>query len=129
MAEFTSEGDIRLTNGVTVPKDYGGLTHGYTVTSHAAQGKTVDTVLVAMGQESLMAANRQQLYVSVSRGREAVRLYTDDKAAMQAAVQASAVRLSTTELLQRQVPTPPLRPGVRHHPSRMQRLQRQYGVG
>ena len=99
------------------------------MTSHAAQGKTVDTVLIAMGEESLMAANRQQLYVSVSRGREAVRLYTDDKAAMHAAVQTSAVRLSATELLQRQVPTPPRRPGVRHHLFRMQRLQQQYEVG
>jgi hypothetical protein len=38
--------------------------------------------------------------VSVSRGREAVRLYTDDKAAMMDAVQSSAARLSATELMQ-----------------------------
>jgi hypothetical protein len=36
----------------------------------------------------------------VSRGREAVRLYTDDKTAMMDAVQGSAARLSATELLE-----------------------------
>jgi hypothetical protein len=47
---FTKEGDIRLANGFVVPKDYGGITHGYVVTSHASQGKTVDVSLVALGR-------------------------------------------------------------------------------
>lgn len=97
---FTREGDIKLSNGYVLPKDYGGITHGYVVTSHASQGKTVDQVLIAMGNESMAAASREQFYVSVSRGREAVRLYTDDKAAMMEAVQASGARLSATELMQ-----------------------------
>jgi len=97
---FTKRGDIRLANGFVIPKNYGGITHGYVVTSHASQGKTVDVSLVALGQESFAAANKQQVYVSVSRGREAVRLYTDDKAAMMDAVQGSAARLSATELMQ-----------------------------
>jgi conjugative relaxase-like TrwC/TraI family protein len=97
---FTDSGDIRLINGFVVPKNYGGLAHGYVVTSHASQGKTVDKVLVALGSESLAAANREQFYVSVSRGREGVKLYTDDKAAMMDAVQASSARLSATELMQ-----------------------------
>jgi conjugative relaxase-like TrwC/TraI family protein len=96
---FTRQGGIRLTNGVVIPKDYGGLTHGYVVTSHASQGKTVDVPLVALGSESFAAANREQLYVSLSRGREAVRLYTDDKAAMMDAVQGSGARMSATELM------------------------------
>jgi hypothetical protein len=94
---FTKQGDIKLANGFVVPKDYGGLTHGYVVTSHASQGKTVDVSLVALGAESFAAANREQFYVSVSRGREAVRLYTDDKTAMMDAVQSSAARLSASE--------------------------------
>jgi conjugative relaxase-like TrwC/TraI family protein len=79
VAGFSKTGDIRLTNGFTVQKDYGGLTHGFVVTSHASQGKTVDVSLIALGSESFAAANREQLYVSASRGREAVRLYTDDQ--------------------------------------------------
>jgi conjugative relaxase-like TrwC/TraI family protein len=100
VAGFEKNGDIRLRNGFIVPKDYGGLTHGFVVTSHASQGSTVDKVLIALGTESLAAANRQQLYVSVSRGREAVRLYTDDKAAVMDAVRANPARLSATELMQ-----------------------------
>jgi AAA domain len=99
VAGFTREGDIRLANGFVVLKDYGGIAQGYVVTSHASQGATVDRVLIALGHESLAAANRQQFYVSVSRGREAVRLYTDDKEALRDAVQNDASRLSATELL------------------------------
>jgi conjugative relaxase-like TrwC/TraI family protein len=97
---FTKRGDIKLSNGFVIPKNYGGITHGYVVTSHASQGKTVDVALIALGQESFAAANREQFYVSVSRGKEAVRLYTDDKAEMMEAVQGSASRLSATELMQ-----------------------------
>jgi conjugative relaxase-like TrwC/TraI family protein len=97
---FTKRGDIRLSNGFVVPKNYGGIANGFVVTSHASQGKTVDVALVALGAESFAAANREQAYVSISRGREAVRIYTDDKAAMLEAVQHSAARLSATELMQ-----------------------------
>jgi len=120
---FTKQDDIRLTNGFVIPKDYGGLTHGYVVTSHASQGKTVDIPLVALGSESLAAANREQLYVSLSRGREAVRLYTDDKAAMLDAVQSSGARLSATELMGEQKPKPKRKAGMierlHHHARRV----------
>ena len=119
VAGFTPTGDIRLTNGFVVPKDYGGLAHGYVVTSHASQGKTVDKVLIALGSESLAAANREQFYVSVSRGREGVRLYTDDKAAMVEAVQGSSARMSATELMQGVDVTPPHR---RASPDRLAEL-------
>jgi hypothetical protein len=76
------------------------------VTSHASQGKTVDVALIALGQESFAAATKEQTYVSVSRGREAVRLYTDDKAAMLDAVQRSAARLSASELMRSSPPKP-----------------------
>jgi hypothetical protein len=111
---FTKKGDIRLTNGFVVPKNYGGITHGFVITSHASQGKTVDVALVALGQESFAAATREQAYVSVSRGKEAVRIYTDDKAAMLDAIKASAARLSATELMQAEP--------AKRKPSYMQRL-------
>jgi hypothetical protein len=69
-----------------------------------SQGKTVDKVFVAMGQDALAAASREQFYVSVSRGRESVKLYTDDKEAMLDAVKTSGQRLSATELLGGEAP-------------------------
>jgi hypothetical protein len=121
---FTRQGDIKLANGFVVPKEYGGLTHGYVVTSHASQGKTVDVSLIALGSESFAAANREQFYVSVSRGREAVRLYTDDKAAMMDAVQGSAARLSATELMEVSPMKPKPRPGIVRR--MFERVQRAY---
>jgi conjugative relaxase-like TrwC/TraI family protein len=115
---FTKGGGIQLRNGIVLPKDYGGLAHGYVLTSHASQGKTVDRVLIALGSESLAAANREQFYVSVSRGREGVRLYTDDKEAMMDAVQDNSARLSATELMQGAVPKPKSRVNIaesQHH--------------
>ena len=123
---FTRQGDIKLTNGFVVPKDYGGLAHGYVVTSHASQGKTVDKVLIALGSESLAAANREQFYVSVSRGREGVRLYTDDKAAMIDAVQDSSARLSASELMQDAPVMSKQKPGVGDRLFKMQRIKRAY---
>ena len=76
---FTKEGDMKLTNGKVIPKDFGHIEHGYTTTSVSSQGKTVDTVLIAQDSKSGLAANRNQFYVSVSRGRNNVHIYTDDK--------------------------------------------------
>lgn len=72
--EFTDAGDIVLENGWVVSRDYGHFTHGYCVTSHVSQGKTVDVVLIGQSSRSFPASSREQFYVSVSRGkRRAVR--------------------------------------------------------
>ena len=123
---FTKQGDIKLANGFVVPKDYGGIAHGYVVTSHASQGKTVDTVLLAVGHESFAAANKEQFYVGVSRGREAVRLYTDDKAAMLDAVKDSSARLSATELMGSHGLKPKPRVPILQRLFRVQQIQRAY---
>lgn len=54
---------------------------GYAVTSYASQGKTVDTVLFSDSQ-SKAATNRNQWYVSISRARRKIRIYTSDKEAL-----------------------------------------------
>jgi ATP-dependent exoDNAse (exonuclease V) alpha subunit len=126
VAGFTREGDIKLGNGYILPKNYGGLTHGYVVTSHASQGKTSDVALVAVGSESLAAANREQFYVSVSRGREAVRLYTDDKEGMRAAIQTSGARLSATEMMEGVNAISKRKPGLRERLFRLQHTYRIY---
>lgn len=54
---------------------------GYAVTSYASQGKTVDTVLFSDSQNK-MATNRNQWYVSISRARKRIKIYTSDKVAL-----------------------------------------------
>lgn len=106
IAEFTPDGHLtavhrdpqgRITSEVTINREFGNLTHGYCVTSHASQGKTVDRVLIAQSAQAMRANSREQFYVSVSRGREGVVIYTDDKEALRHQVIESAARISASE--------------------------------
>ena len=83
---------------VTLAADGDHLAHGYAVTSHAGQGRTVDRVLVAQSAASLPASDARQFYVSVSRARERVTVYTDDRAALLKAVRRDRTRPSAVEL-------------------------------
>jgi hypothetical protein len=96
---FTAAGDLRLENGWTIARDWGHLTQGYVTTSHSSQGKTVDRVFIAQSSASLAASSREQFYVSASRAREQATIYTDDRAALQAAVARSEEQLTAVELV------------------------------
>ena len=109
VAGFNRAGDIKLDNGQVISKEFGHLSHGYCTTSHAAQGKTVDRVLVAVGPESFAAASQEQFYVSVSRGRESVTVYCQDKQELLEAVSRSGARLTATELTKQAEKAPPSR--------------------
>lgn len=61
----------------TIPADFRALTHGYAVTSHKAQGRTCDEVIVCAARLDAKAA-----YVAFSRAREQATGYTPDKAAL-----------------------------------------------
>jgi len=75
------------------------MTYAHGVTSHRSQSLGEDVVLVAESEASFAAASTQQWLVSVTRGKEALRIYTDDRAGLEAAVARSAARLSATELV------------------------------
>ena len=95
---FTKEGDIRLEKGKLLPKEFGHFSLGYVDTSYASQGKTVDRVFIATGNESLPAANQQQWYVSASRGREMAKIYVESKDDVRDAIARTGQRLSAVEL-------------------------------
>jgi ATP-dependent exoDNAse (exonuclease V) alpha subunit len=104
VAGFTREGDMKLANGWVLSKDYGNLTHGYCVTSYTSQSKSVDCVFVAESSESFRAADRQQFYVSASRFKQGLTIYTDDKFALLEAVSKSSARPSATDLVKGHIP-------------------------
>ena len=57
------------------------IDHGYASTSHSAQGATVDRVIVDIyAGLSLELVNRKQFYVSMSRARNSLAIYTNDRA-------------------------------------------------
>jgi hypothetical protein len=75
------------------------LDQGIVVTSHASQGKTVAQVIVSVPVESFSQANEAQFYVSMSRARKAMHLFTDSKVALREAVMRKSARLSPWELI------------------------------
>lgn len=90
---------LTLEKGEIVLKGALHIDQGFAVTSHAAQGKTVDQIIVSVPRESFRQANEAQFYVSMSRAREAMHLFTDSKVALREAVARPSSRLSPLELM------------------------------
>ena len=88
------KGEI-VRNGVALHID-----HGIAVTSHASQANTVDQVIVSVPVRAVSQANEAQFYVSMSRARWAMHLFTDSKVALREAVTRSSKRLSSWELIE-----------------------------
>jgi ATP-dependent exoDNAse (exonuclease V) alpha subunit len=86
-------GKIHLQDGRVLPADYRQFKHGYAVTAHRAQGKSVDAVIVSADR---MEGNL--FYVAVSRGRELVKVLTSNTRGLRESVISNADRLSATEL-------------------------------
>jgi conjugative relaxase-like TrwC/TraI family protein len=94
------QGDsVVLADGRVIPENYRTFTHGYAVTSHAAQGKTVDEVLIVASTRSLPAVHQEQFYVSISRGRERCQVFTDDAELLRSHVTRSSARLAAVEVI------------------------------
>jgi conjugative relaxase-like TrwC/TraI family protein len=73
-----ANGNIELTDGRVLDKSFREFLPGYAVTSYGSQGKTVDYVLFS--DSTIKAAtNAQQWYVTISRGRRGVRIFTPNK--------------------------------------------------
>jgi len=96
---FTEDGHIELTSGVTLDRNHGHFAHGYAITSYASQGRTVEKIIIAESSNSFAAASREQFYVSVSRGKKEVSIYTDDREALLEAVSRGDKRLTATEFV------------------------------
>lgn len=99
-------GDVALlsADGKTIykiDKDFGHIAHAYCITSHASQGKTVDEVFISQPAATFPATSSKQMYVSVSRGRDRVHIYTDDKEELLAHASRVGDRTSALELMQK----------------------------
>lgn len=66
------------------------IDHGYASTSHSAQGATVDRVIVDIDAKlSPEVVNRKQFYVSISRARSSLTIFTEDRSQLGRAVRRS----------------------------------------
>lgn len=98
------KGEISLVNSISkasysIDRNFGHIAHAHCITSHAAQGKTVDCVFIAQPSATFPATNARQFYVSASRARESVNIYTDDKALLLAHAAKIGERQSAIELV------------------------------
>jgi hypothetical protein len=75
------------------------IDQGLVVTSHAAQGRTVDQVIGSVPVNAFSQVNEAQFYVTMSRARAAMHLFTDCNAALREAVCKPSQRLSPYEIL------------------------------
>lgn len=104
VVSISDKGDILLRNASSkvsykLAKDFGHIEHAHCITSHGSQGKTVDRVFIAQNAATFSATDLKQFYVSVSRGRESVTIYTDDKTALLEHASDMGDRQSALELL------------------------------
>src|SRR5437660_364972 len=106
---FTKRGDIIVNHAWVIDRDFGHLTHGYVVTSHASQGLTVDKVFIGMSSESFPATYQRTAYVAVTRGREQAQIFTDDRNELFKAISRPDDPLSATQLVESANQKPTLR--------------------
>ncbi|MEP0264002.1 MobF family relaxase [Dokdonia sp.] len=83
---FTSKGHIKAVKysrfkktSFILDKRFGNFDYAYCSTSYSSQGKTVDNVIIAQPSETFSATSLEQFYVSASRAREDIMIYTDDR--------------------------------------------------
>jgi conjugative relaxase-like TrwC/TraI family protein len=87
------DGRITLTDGRILPRGFRQLTHGYAVTAHRSQGKSVDEVIISGD-----GMRKELFYVAASRGRENVQIITSDKELLRESIGLSNARQSASEL-------------------------------
>ena len=80
-----------------LPKNEARINYGYYSTSHKGQGDTVDKAIIVATTKSLPAINDKQFYVSSTRGRDTVTIYTDNKVQFEKHIQKEGLRELATE--------------------------------
>ena len=87
--------DLVLRDGRRMRRDGARIDQGVCITSHASQCRTVDHVVVLPD-----GADAKAWYVSLSRARSAMHVYTRDKAELRQSVMQPGERKSVWEFIQ-----------------------------
>ena len=106
-------GRIQLEDGRTLPANYHQFDHGYAITAHRSQGKTVDGVIL-----SADAMKQELFYVGASRGRSEIAIVTSDREQLRESLGISSARPSATELAREQAHLPKLEHGIQQIPAK-----------
>src|SRR5262249_22798918 len=93
VSRVENKGRIHLEDGRVLPDNYKSFAHGYAVTAHRSQGKSVDSVIISGD-----GMTKELFYVAASRGRHSVQVLTSEKEQLGGAVGESKARRSASEL-------------------------------
>ena len=99
VSRVDKDGRIRLQDGRELGPDFRQFTHGYAVTAHRSQGKSVDSVIISGD-----GMRKELFYVAASRGRRSVQVVTSDKELLRESVARSTARQSASELARKARP-------------------------
>ena len=99
VSRVDKDGRMRLDDGRHLPADFKQFTHGYAVTAHRSQGKSVDSVIISGD-----GMQKELFYVAASRGRQSVQVITSDKELLRESVARSTARQSASELARKTGP-------------------------
>ncbi len=113
VACIDQKGQIHLENGRILPVSFKHFAHGYAVTAHRSQGKSVDAVIISGD-----GMQKELFYVAASRGRDRVLIVTSDKERLRECIGQSTARKSASELSRQ-------RPGLHQGMHRGRALTRQ----
>lgn len=102
VSRLDSGGQIHLEDGRVLPRNFRQFTHGYAVTAHRSQGKTVDLAII-----SADGMQKELFYVAASRGRKGLQIITSDKELLRESLACSAARRSASELARKALPEQP----------------------
>src|SRR5579863_9314872 len=105
-------GHIQLEDGRTLPANYRQFDHGYAITAHRSQRKTVDAVVLAGDM-----MKQEQFYVAASRGRDGIAIVTSDVDQLRESLGISSARPSATELAREQAGSHALEQSIQHKPA------------
>jgi conjugative relaxase-like TrwC/TraI family protein len=100
VAHVNEQGGIMLEDGRTVPRHFRQYTHGYAITAHRSQGKSVDEVIISGDRFT-----KELFYVAASRGRKRITIFTGDRANLRDSIGVSGERMSALELLRKSART------------------------
>ncbi|MGC2229173.1 MAG: hypothetical protein WA578_19545, partial [Candidatus Sulfotelmatobacter sp.] len=124
VSRIDGQGGIHLLDGRTLPENYKQFTHGYAVTAHRSQGKSVDAVVI-----SADGMRKELFYVAASRGRDSITVVTSDKELLRETMAQSVARQSASELSRKaQEPSlETLKPSLRERERRELPVAREQG--
>ncbi|MBZ0154888.1 MAG: relaxase domain-containing protein [Alphaproteobacteria bacterium] len=89
---------VRTESGKDIPfniKEYQYIDHGYAVTDYKSQGQTARNVIYHA--DTSKGVNYNQAYVAITRGKEDLQIYTEDKNAFKENVVNEVVKTSTLD--------------------------------